>query len=337
MISRKTALHMISQAPKGEERALLLADDSFRALVLNSGANVTIYEGEVQEGETCREMLSEVYVGLIQRKNKRGLPDGLGALGGMAERTSPEQFAALTAEQKKALVGQKDDVVLVQGAPVLINDMERIRKNNVMREMREELADLGVFDEHINPHQMELVPMPKVKDDNYMINIWNGTGECYAVTPYCHLYKDTEGLLDRLTAKAQERAGGEAKGLVKMPLFEALGAYGNVGTQTCALEDGRHAEKDYRYPHEHLAAWALAAKLLNHEPDKMIMLVKEVQVASHHPLSFLRLARVTSQTLGDVAKTIGVSMQTMREMEKTTVHQFFAHDYIRSLKNHPHY
>ncbi|MBR1825518.1 MAG: hypothetical protein IJ770_02920 [Alphaproteobacteria bacterium] len=334
MISAKeAALKKIAQTPKGAARAELLKIEAFRAQVLNSGANVTIYTGELHRGNTFKEMLSDVYIGLIKRKNKHGMPDGIGALGGMAERTNPQKFAQMTIEQKRTLVGQKDDVILVGGMPYLTDETDVIRRNNVAREMREELADLGISGEQIDLQKLKLVPMPKVKDDNYIINIWDGKGECYAITPYCHLYADSSGLIDRLAEQARERADGEARGYVKVSLFDALGAYGNRGTKECMLEDGRHAEKDYRYPHEYLAAWALAAKYLDYNPEKMIMLAKEVQAENAHPISFVRLAQVTGQLPSDIAQSFGVSMETLKNMEQAAVKQYILSDYLRSIKS----
>lgn len=321
-VSQEIALKKIAQTPKGEARAKLLQSEHFRELVLNSGANVTLYCGAAKAGKTCREMLENVHIGLLQRKNKFGKPDGLGALGGMAERTSPSQFNALSLEQQRALIGQKDDVVLAHNFPYLIHRMDIIRQNNVMREMREELEDLGIKGERINPEKLKLIDMPKVKDDNYMINIWDGQGACYAVTPYCHLYHDTEGLIDRLVAGAQEREGGEASGYIKMPLFEALCAYGRPGPKDCALEDGRDAAKDYRYPHEHLAAWVLASQMLHRNQSKLIELATEVQDASEHRISFHNLAKATGQTMTDLALVIGVSPTAIFEMEKAAANKF---------------
>lgn len=322
--TQEVALKIIAQTPKGAARAKLLQNEAFRLLVLNSGANVTIYGGEVQNGDSCRAKLQNVCIGLLQRQNKAGKPDGLGALGGMAERTSKVEFNSLNPEQKAELIGQRDDVISVHGMPHLTHRMDIIIHNNVMREMREELADLGISGELINPDKLELIAMPNVKDDNYMINIWNGEGPCYAVTPYCHLYKDNEGLLDRLVVGAKEHAGGEARGFIKMPLFEALGAYGHSGAKDCALEDGRDAIKDYRYPHEHLAAWRLAINLLGNEQQTMLDLAKEVQDASPHLISFKRLAKATGQTMKDVAAIINVSTTTLQEMDRLAMQRFKA-------------
>ena len=316
------ALSRIGSLPKGEERKKLLQDDAFRSLLLSSGANVTLYSGEVMNAEnksaSLEQALSGVYVGLIQRRNRFGKLDGLGALGGLAERTSDEEFNALDEAERLKLVEQKDDVILQSGRPVLTKNIDVIRQKNVLREMREELDDLGIQGIAIDPSKLELVPMPKVKDDNFLINIWGGTGPCFAITPYCHLYKDSEGLMDKIIANTKEKEGGEATSYQKIPLFNALGAYGNKGSQDCQLEDGRSAVKDYRYPHEYLAVWALAAKLLNYDPQKMVALSEEVQSSVNHRISFVKLAETTGQTLSDLAHVLKLDSETLEQMEKTT-------------------
>ena len=312
--NREDALTKIAKTPKGNERTKLLMDDNFRALVLSSGANVTIYEGELKDASSIKDAISDIYIGLIQRKNKKGNFDGLGALGGLAERTSLEEFNKLSSSERRLLIGKKDDIILIDNVPSLTFDMDIIRKNNVMREMSEELADIGINDITINPSNMELVYMPKVKDDNYMINIWDGRGECFAITPYCHLYKDDSGLIDTIIKRANEQEHGEVAEYKKVSLFEALKAYGNIGSKH-TLEDGRDAIKDYRYPHEYLASWALASKLLDNDEEKLVKLANEVQISSSHLISFERIAKDTKQSLFDVAKILNISLETLEKME----------------------
>lgn len=316
-------LEKIANTPKGTARAQLLADDEIRLAVLSSGANVTFYCGKPHTASTAKEALSEVYIGLIQRKNKKGMLDGLGALGGLAERTNEEFFNSLEDKEKTRFIGQKDDVILENGHSVLIKDIDVIRKNNVLREMREELDDLGIKDIHIKPAFLELIPMPKVKDDNYMINIWNGEGECFAITPYCHVYEDKTGLIDEISRRAAEKEGGEAVTYKKINLFEALSAYGHSGKKGLSLEDGRSADKDYRYPHEHLVAWALAAKLFKHDEQRLTVLAKEVQENADHPISFARLAEATGQSLEDVAAILHIKPQTLKQIEQQN-HQIYS-------------
>ncbi|MBP3546794.1 MAG: hypothetical protein J6K16_06680 [Alphaproteobacteria bacterium] len=315
-MTRDEVLKQIGSLSKGEERATLLEDENIRNAVLSSGANVTLYSGQLREGSSFEERFSDVYIGLIQRKNRQGKKDGLGALGGLAERTGHLEFARTPKSERIKLLGQKDDVILDGENVILTDDMEIIRKNNVMREMREELSDLGMDDISINPEKMELIPMPKVKDDNYMINIWDGKGECYAITPYCHLYEDTENLMERIVEKSSEQVGGEVVSYQKVNLFEVLSAFGNKGTKEDSLEDGRNATKDYRYPHEYLVSWTLAAKMLNHNPKDMISLAQEVQQKSDHPVSFYRIAKATGQTMEDVAEIMGIDKATLLKMDE---------------------
>ena len=316
------ALSIIASTPRGKERAELLHDDAFRKMVLNSGANITIYSGKIKDGNTCMEMLSDVHIGLIRRKNKKGKPDGIGALGGMAERTSEVDFFKMPETERLTLIGKKDDVIIVNGKTVLTKDMDIIRKNNVLREMREELADLNINEINIDTDRMKLVSMPKVKDDNYIINIWDGRGKCFAVTPYSHLYEDREGLLDTLSSSATEKIGGEAASFDKISLFDALSAYGNPANGGSALEDGRNANLDYRYPHEYLVTWCLAAELLQHNPEKMKQLACEVQQHANHPISFETLAKATGQNMEDIADIMQISPDTLTEMENLCAKQF---------------
>lgn len=92
-------------------------------------------------------------------------------MGGLAERTKANETTSYS-----DLYGIKDDIGKDEnGQYVLIKDLGKISQNNVMREMREELGDLGITDVTVDPTQLEPVPMPKVKDDNYIINILMNT------------------------------------------------------------------------------------------------------------------------------------------------------------------
>ena len=316
MITNKEALLLIASAPKGKKRAELLKDDEIRRAVLSSGANVTIYTGEVNHNaQDVVQSLRDVYIGLIQRKNRYGNFDGLGALGGLAERTDRKFFDKMTLQEKLQLVSLKDDVIMAGNYPVITDDIDIIRKNNVLREMREELDNLGIDYIRINPEEMELISMPKVKDDNYMVNIWNGEGECYAITPYCHIYKDSTGIIDLISQNAKEQVGGEASEYRKVLLTDALGAYGNFNGKH-RMEDGRNAVKDYRYPHEYLTAWVLASKLLGGNDEKMIQLAMAVQKKCNHIVSFDKIAEATSQTMKDVADVLNVGENTLKKMEE---------------------
>ena len=316
----KDILNKIALTPKGKQRACLLEDDNLRKMVLSSGANVTLYSGKPHSAATAKQALEDVYIGLILRKNKKGKLDGLGALGGLAERTDEAEFSQLSQIEKLKLIGNKDDVIFEKTDPVLTKDINLIRKNNVLREMREELDDLGIHNRSIDPDKLELILMPKVKDDNYMINIWDGTGECFAITPYCHIYEDKEGLIDEISKQAKEKDNGEAVTYKKMSLFEALSAFGSPVENNLTLEDGRSADKDYRYPHEYLCAWALAAKLLEYQPQRMVALAQEVQESVLHPVSFERIAKASGQSMEDIADVLHLKPLDLQKMEHTMAH-----------------
>lgn len=308
--------------PKGAAREKWLSVPANRALILNSGANVTIYEGECAPAENVIEALKNINIGLILRKRKDGKLDGLGAFGGLAERTPRQEFERMTTEEKIACAAQKDDVVVCRGTPLLTTDIDIIRKKNALRELREELGDLGIADTELNASKLELISMPKVKDDNFAINIWNGTGECFAINPYCHIYHDNSGVLNKILQQAQASQTGEVASFKKIPLLDALGAYGHKGVEAC-LEDGRSATEDYRYPHEYLAAWGLASQLLEHRPEQLVSLAKAVQSRNSHHISFKTLALKTGQEMEDVAQILKVNSETLVAMEKSmeTVYQ----------------
>ena len=308
-------LKKIAITPKGEMRACLLRDENIRNLVLSSGANVTIYKGEVKKNaKDVIDEISEIYVGLILRKNKNRKYDGLGALGGLAERTSKKEFDRMTNEERKEYIGKKDDVIIKDGEVVLVNDIDVIRKNNVFREMSEELEDLGITDIRIDKDKLELINMPNIKDDNYMINIWDGKGECFAITPYCHIYKDDDEIIDNIVMKGKEKKGGEVACFIKMPLIEALKGFGNKKNAEHLLEDGRDAKKDYRYPHEYLALWGLVSKLLK-DDDKVVELGLHLQENTNHLISFREIIKHTKQSMEDVAKGINIDIEKLIILE----------------------
>ena len=313
----KNVLSLLSKLPKGHWRAYLLKNSKIRNSVLSSGANVTIYTGQVKENaDNVSQCLQDIHIGLIQRKNKHGNFDGLGALGGLAERTDSEHFLKLSQKERLELSKIKDDVIIVDGNAQLTNDIDIIRKNNVLREMKEELSDLGIDNKYINSENLELISMPKVKDDNYIINIWDGKGECYAINPYCHVYYDNVGTIDEIIQNSKEQAGGEVAEYKKIPILKALQAYGTPA-KTHKLEDGRNAVEDYRYPHEYLACWALASKLLNHDDKKMVELSMTVQKAAKHKISLSQIAKATSQSMEDVAQVLNINPTTLNKMEKS--------------------
>lgn len=318
--TRKEVLEALGKAPKGAEREKILSVKENRDLLLSSGANVTLYTGEAVESASMEKMFANVYVGLIQRLNaKTGKPDGVGALGGLSERTDEQEFYNMSLEQRKQLIGQKDDVIRTPTGVALTTDINIIRLNNVLRETAEELGNLGIYDYKLNKDNMELVDMPEVKDDNFAVNIWNGKGNVWCITPYCHVLKTDEKMLDTLSKNSENAANheqnSEAAQFSKIKLFDALKSFGNF-SGTDKLEDGRNAKSDYRYPHEWLASWALAAKLLNYDNDKVLKLYQEVQRKTSWKISFKSAAQKMGKDLSFVAQTLKIDTKTVEAMEK---------------------
>ncbi len=318
--TKKELLTALSQASKGTERADILSVRQNRDLIKSSGANVTLYSGDTKEAVSPLKELEDIYIGVIQRLNaKTGKPDGIGALGGLSERTNEDDFMRLSTIQKSFLTKTKDDVISTPNGIILTKDINLIARNNVLRETREELGNLGIYDFKFNPEDMRLIDMPEIKDDNFAINIWDGKGDVYCITPYCHILKTSEKTLDMLEQRSADihkhEQNPEAAKFVKIKLTQALRNFGNK-SGTNKLEDGRNANSDYRYPHEWLASWALASELLNHDEEKIVKLYKEIQAQTPWKISFKNAAEKMGQDLNFVANVLKISPKAVEEMEK---------------------
>lgn len=311
--SYEEILEVLRRTPKGNERAAIIANKHNRELVLSSGANVTLFAGKKQDGTTIKQQFRDIHIGLIERLNAHtGNPEGIGAIGGLSERVSAKEFATLNLEQQKALIGLKDDVILDEdNFPAHTNDINIIRKNNVVREMFEELGNMGIYDFKINPDELHLVEMPDVKDDNYLINLWNGGGNVWAITPYCHTLEVSRETLDDLQQRSLtniHEENSEGKSFQKIPLFEALSHWGKP----------MEADKDdynYRYPHEWLAAWSIASEKLSHDKMKMLKLMAEVQNSSSHLVSLKNAVKQMGKNLTWAAKVLKVPTDTTHMMD----------------------
>ena len=241
----------------------------------------------------------------------------------------------LSKEERNALVGQKDDVIVQDNQLILTNDIDKIRLNNVLRETREELGNLGIYDYQPDTSEMILVPgIAEVKDDNFAVNIWNGKGDVWAITPYCHIMKVEENLLEDLAYrsknKKQHESDSEASELVKYPLFEALKGYGNFSGKE-KLEDGRNAKTDYRYPHEWLSAWYIASKILNHDDEKILKLIHEVQSETPWKISFSRASEKMGKNLSFIAKVLQIKEETVQKMER--IQPLFLQNKLKQMQN----
>ena len=88
-------------------RAAVLANSYNRVLALNYGANVTMVE-------KAGDGLENTFIYVVERVGEHG-EDGLGALGGLSERTkmAPERFAQLT----KNNIGCEANLLLAYSDP----------------------------------------------------------------------------------------------------------------------------------------------------------------------------------------------------------------------------
>ena len=317
--SKAELMEALRNAPKGPQRAEILSVEENRRLIYNSGANVTLYAGSMQDGKNFQEKLGNIYLGLIERKNaKTGRREGVGALGGLSERISDEEFNQLDIAKQEQLIGLKDDVIKGEdNLPYHTSDINIISRNTVKRESFEELGNLGIYDNPIDTSLMQPLDMSAVRDDNYAINIWNGYGPVWAVTPYCYRLEVSENLLSKLHSQSlenQHEQNSEAQSYLKLPLFEALPRFGKQDGAVLS-EDGRDMEYDYRYPHEWLVSWKIAADVLHGDTKSMLNLATEVQASANHQISFAKAARAMGQNLDFVAQTLELPPETVRQME----------------------
>lgn len=318
--TRDEVIKALKEASKGDARREILSNPFNRSLVLSSGSNVTLYSGKNKRSNNVKDQLSSIYLGLIERLNAiSGKPEGFGALGGLSERTDPKEFAKMSIDQQEGLFGLKDDVIRDNlNLPALTNDLNIIRVNTVQRETFEELGNLGIYDFSLDPKKLVLVDMPNVKDDNYIINIWNGGGQSWAITPFSHKYEVPESTLDLLVERSEEKKRedhSEVEGFRKMPLIDALARWGKTSGQILS-EDGRDMQYDYRYPHEWLVSWRVAADQLKQDDSKMLNLITEVQGGVDHLISFASAAKILGKDLNFVADVLKIKPETMKKMEQ---------------------
>lgn len=374
---------------KPEERKRLLENEDIRNAVLSTGASVILYK---VDGEEPKDDLSNVYIGVVERKSKQN-PDGLGNFGGLAERTSEdellEKIEKLLKEKKgnpiseedarqivlAELFDKKDDIIKIGDRYEITSDIEIIRENNVLREMKEELEDLGIegikleklftknddgeitntstlkIPDKENPKEpieikasdLKYIKMKDVRDDNYITNIWNGdkSQKVYAINPCCHTCQDIYGLLEVLEKNKEEaKKDGEMAGFKKMDLITALTSYGNEALEgEFALRDGsdpkRSALRDYRYPHEYLGLWALASNLLNHDSEKLEQLAIRVQNAADHPISLKKIADAIGQSDEELAKTLGITVKEFDKIEKALTQTYSNKTTTQIMRNPP--
>lgn len=312
----KEALALIAAAPKGEARKELV--NAYRDLVGLTGAGGLLYTTMPAQGETIEARLSKTFIGILERLNARtGIPDGLGTLGGLGEYATPDQLAA----QGNELLGSYDNVIFNPQTrqAEITTDIHIIARNNVAREAKEELQNLGITDYKICKDALEYIDMPHVTDDNFIVNRWDGQGLAFAVMPYGHLLKVDEALLDRLQAQSLQNnheKNSEAKSYRKIPLFEALKHWGKKlpAGMPNRSEDGRDLTYDYRYPHEYILTWVIAAKVLDGDEKAVLRLANEVQSQTSHLIDLKNMADQMGIGLNEAGAIIGINGDTMKKM-----------------------
>ncbi|MDR2902689.1 MAG: hypothetical protein LBU87_06275 [Lactobacillales bacterium] len=320
--TRAEVLAALAAAPKGAPRAAILSVPENRGLVFKIGASVLLYSGRIQTtADTVTEKLSNAYTGILLRKNvRRNEPDGWGSMGGLSELIDEDAYEKLSPSEQLKLVGYQDNVILNdRGRAVLTDDFNIIRQNNVIRETREELADIGIENYPIDFTKMELTVPQGIRDDNFLINIWPGKGPGFAATSYNFILHVPEKTIDDLHAKATQytahHPASEAMGYVKMPLIETLSHWGKKGGKYQS-EDGRDLSFDFRYPHQLLSHWYIASKLLNHNEKDMLQLAAFVQTKSSHLVDFAEVALRMDVDLDFMAGVLKISPQTMHKMRE---------------------
>ena len=83
-------------------------------------------------------------------------------------------------------------------------------------------------------------------------------------------------------------------------------------------EDGRDLVSDYRYPHEWMTLWALAAKQLQYDDRAMLELASEVQTECRYQIGFAEALRQMNIGYDEVAAALGVKSETVEKMQHNT-------------------
>ena len=271
-------------------------------------------------------MLSNVFLGLIERLvAKTGKRDGIGNLGGLAERTDKTLFAQMTLSEQTELISQKDDIIqLPSGKICLTTDINIISCHNVQREAKEELQNIGITSNILNFAQMKPVPLYNVKDDNYILNKWNGQGIAYAISPAAYFLPVSETVLDMIVQASHTNIHenqSEVAHFCKIKLTDALTRFGKPTTKAPSLES-RDMLSDYRYPHEWLSAWYIASYLLDFNAKKLKELAISLQKKTPYLIDFKSAMQQMGQSTQDMAKTLGINSDDLNDLIAKTQMQY---------------
>lgn len=250
--TKEQVIKALSQLPKGAARRQLLDETNAVNFISAIGSNVTLYCGESTEGNDFQTQLAPVRVILIQRRRQNGEPDGIGALGGLSECIDAHRFEALSADEKLKCVHKWDNVILENGQPVLTTNVQQISLNNIKREVREELGNIGIHSFQLLWGKIVRLPF-NPQDDSFLVNRWELGQRVSVILPQCYALKISNGLADDLIKKSNQgirEQNTELFGLRKYALTDVL------------FRAGDSATKDYRYPHEWLSSWFIVAQLI---------------------------------------------------------------------------
>lgn len=325
--SKQDVLNALAQYPAGDvHRKEILSNDLNRHKVLSSGCSLVLYAGCPQTTQTPECMLSNVFLGLIERLvAKTGKRDGIGNLGGLAERTDKTLFAQMTLSEQTELISQKDDIIqLPSGKICLTTDINIISCHNVQREAKEELQNIGITSNILNFAQMKPVPLYNVKDDNYILNKWNGQGIAYAISPAAYFLPVSETVLDMIVQASHTNIHenqSEVAHFCKIKLTDALTRFGKPTTKAPSLES-RDMLSDYRYPHEWLSAWYIASYLLDFNTKKLKELAISLQKKTPYLIDFKSAMQQMGQSTQDMAKTLGINSDDLNDLITETQMQY---------------
>ncbi|MBR6674347.1 MAG: hypothetical protein IKL32_00290 [Alphaproteobacteria bacterium] len=266
--TKKQVLDVLSHIPSGHERRLFLEQTNARDFLISIGSNVTLYQGNPTVHSDILTYLSSVYVLLIKRRNKNGEFDGIGALGGLSECLDENHFSKMTYSEKQSAIGVWDNVIQHNNQIILTQDKQIITFNNIQREIKEELSDIGLYHNAFEWDKMVKIPLI-CQDDDYLIYRWEPKQEARIIEPQCHVMPITQTLADYLLSSDSHYTiapKGELFGFEKISLSEAL-------FQIAPLSD-----TGYCYSHEWLTAWFLAFSLLteNTQRTQLLDLLKTV-------------------------------------------------------------
>lgn len=250
--TKEQVIKALSQLPKGAARRELLEKTNAAHFISAIGSNVTLYCGKPTAGDDFQTQLKSVNVILIQRRRQNGIPDGIGALGGLSECIDAQIFEALSADEKLKGVHKWDNVILKNGQPILTTDVQQISLNNVKREVREELGNIGIHSVQLPWENIVRLPF-NPQDNSYLVNRWEPDKRVSVVSPQCYALEISSELADYLITKSNQgirEKNTELFGLKRFAITDVL------------FRGGDSAIKDYRYPHEWLSSWFIAAQLI---------------------------------------------------------------------------